>query len=48
MYPSTLYLVFNSIHIGLSMTLPFVNEKLELIGGVSFDLVPSRLFGNLI
>ncbi|CAD8169551.1 unnamed protein product [Paramecium pentaurelia] len=42
------YLLFKSVNIGLSLTMPFVDEQLELIGGASFDLIPARLFANLI
>jgi len=41
-------LVFKSVNIGLAMTMPYVNENLELIGGAAFDLIPARLIANLI
>ncbi|CAD8097127.1 unnamed protein product [Paramecium primaurelia] len=45
---TTPYLLFRSVNIGLAMTMPFVDENLELIGGAAFDLIPARLIANLI
>ncbi|CAD8115694.1 unnamed protein product [Paramecium sonneborni] len=47
------YLLFKSTSVGLSMTIPFVDQNLNQIGSGAFDLIPSNLlqkvtqqFGN--
>ncbi|CAK83811.1 unnamed protein product (macronuclear) [Paramecium tetraurelia] len=42
------YLLFQSIYIGLSMAMPFVDSNLQLIGGAAFDLIPNLLIANLV
>ncbi|CAD8112558.1 unnamed protein product [Paramecium sonneborni] len=37
------YLLFKSTNIGLSMTIPFVDQNLDFIGSGTFDLIPSNL-----